>query len=198
MGAYHHGNLREALIEGAKDLIAERGPDGFTLRELARRVGVSHTAAYRHFADKDALVWAVAEEGFARLSRAFEEAVADAPDPMAAFSATGLAYVRFAVENPANFRVMFRMADCKPEVESLQVVADSAYQALITQIEAAQAAGLVREGPIEILALTAWSTVHGLARLLVDKAVDADELGDPEVVAQQVTTLLFAGLGAPN
>ena len=198
MGGYHHGNLRQALIDGAKDLIAEKGPDGFTLRELARRVGVSHTAAYRHFADKDALLAAVAEEGFRRMGEAFDRAVRGSSDPMETFTAVGLAYVRFAVDNPANFQVMFRMADCMPDVPSLQEASDGSYQVLLDQVQAAQDAGIVREGPVELLALTAWSTVHGLARLLVDKAVDPEELGDPEVVAQQVTALLFAGLGAPN
>ena len=194
MGGYHHGNLRQALIDGAKELIAERGPDGFTLRELARRVGVSHTAAYRHFADQDALLAAVAGEGFRGLQAAFDAAVLAADGPVAAFAATGLAYVRFAIENPANFQVMFRMMDCdQPELDAASA---SAYAVLEDQVRGAQEAGFIREGPVEILALTAWSTVHGLARLLVDGAVDPATLGDPDAVAAEVTTLLMTGLGA--
>lgn len=198
LGAYHHGNLRQALIDGAKDLIAEQGPDGFTLRELARRVGVSHTAAYRHFADKDALLAAVAGEGFRRLGEAFTEALGSTDDPRDAFAATGLAYVRFAAENPGNFKVMFRMADCLPELTAIAEASGSSKDVLRGQIEALQQAGLIREGPVEVYVLAAWSLVHGLARLLVDGVLDPDEVGAPEVVAKQVTDVLFAGLGVPS
>lgn len=195
MGSYHHGNLQQALIDGAKELIAEVGPDGFTLRELARRVGVSHTAAYRHFADKEALKVAVAREGFEGLKAAFERDLDGVTDPVERFRRTGLRYVLFALENPSNFRVMFQMTQCADDFPALGQASIDAYQVLVDEVRGAQEAGLLRDEPVELLTLTAWSLVHGLARLMVDGAVDADALGDPEQVAGRVTGLLLTGLG---
>src|SRR2546423_1968360 len=106
---YHHGNLREALIEAALSLVEERGSPEFTLREGARGVGVTHAAPQRHFEDRAALVAAVAEQGFHGL-RAHVERVAVTShrrDPAERLHALGVAYVQFAVANPAHFRVMF-------------------------------------------------------------------------------------------
>src|SRR5512136_65494 len=111
---YHHGDLRHALLEAALDLVTARGVEAFSLREAAREVGVSPAAAYRHFADKDALLAALALEAFARLGQAMERAVSRAPGEAgskahaaAVFLAVGPAYVEFAVQHPAQFRVMF-------------------------------------------------------------------------------------------
>src|SRR5436190_20795491 len=106
---YHHGNLREALVEAALALVEERGSPELTLREVARRVGVTHAAPQRHFEDGAALVAAVAEQGFLGL-RAHVERVAgssNARDPAGRLHALGVAYVRSGVQNPANFGVMF-------------------------------------------------------------------------------------------
>src|SRR5579863_6646587 len=104
---YHHGNLREALLQGAVRVIAEVGPAAFTLREVARRAGVSHNAPYRHFRDKDALLAAVATEGYRELTRAMREAANLKSDPLEKLKQSGLAYVAFALRRPEHFTAMF-------------------------------------------------------------------------------------------
>src|ERR1700739_1730974 len=104
---YHHGNLRETLLRGAVRVIAEVGPAAFTLREVARRAGVSHNAPYRHFRDKDALLAAVAAQGFKELTQAMQEAGARHSNPLAKLKQSGVAYVSFAVRRPEHFTVMF-------------------------------------------------------------------------------------------
>jgi AcrR family transcriptional regulator len=106
--AYHHGDLREALIEAALEIIGEIGPPGLTIREVARRAGVSHAAPYRHFADKDELILAVVERGFEMLDADVRRARAAAgEDPIAQFAASGEAYLGFALGYPTYYQVMF-------------------------------------------------------------------------------------------
>src|SRR4051794_27635084 len=108
MKPYHHGDLQRALVDAAVALLAEGGAAAVTLREVARRAGVTHAAPYRHFADKAALLAAVAEEGFRALHDAVARAGAEAPDdPLARLAASGQAYLRFAMSHPAHYRVMF-------------------------------------------------------------------------------------------
>ena len=104
---YHHGNLRETLLQGAVRVIAEVGPAAFTLREVARRAGVSHNAPYRHFRDKDALLAAVAAQGFRELTHAMREAGERQSKPLDKLKQSGMAYVAFAVRRPEHFTVMF-------------------------------------------------------------------------------------------
>jgi AcrR family transcriptional regulator len=105
--SYHHGNLREALLQGALRAIAELGPGAFTLREVARRAGVSHNAPYRHFRDKDALLAAVAAQGFRELTRAMRDAGKRQSKALDRLKQSGLAYVAFAIRRPEHFTVMF-------------------------------------------------------------------------------------------
>src|SRR5947208_5362918 len=104
---YHHGNLREVLLESAIRLIAEVGPAGFTLREVARRAGVSHNAPYRHFRDRDDLMSAVAAQGFRELTQAMMEAASERSDALDRLKRAGLGYVTFALRRPEHFTVMF-------------------------------------------------------------------------------------------
>src|SRR6266498_3257174 len=104
---YHHGNLREALLDSAIRLIAEVGPAGFTLRELARRAGVSHNAPYRHFRDRDALMAAVATEGFRELKQAMLRSTENGSSALDRLKSAGLAYIAFALRRPEHFTVMF-------------------------------------------------------------------------------------------
>jgi AcrR family transcriptional regulator len=168
---YHHGNLRQALIEAALGLVEERGVPEFTLREVARRVGVTHAAPQRHFEDRAALVAAVAEQGFRGLLARVEQALSpgSAHDPAARLNALGVAYVQFAVRNPAHFRVMFsaELVD-KSRHPSLQAAAQAIHDFLVDSIAEGQRKGeIVRGDPLE-LAFAAWSLVHGCAVLLID------------------------------
>lgn len=151
--AYHHGDLRAALLDTA-DAMLDAGDGAFSLREVARQAGVSATAAYRHFADKDALLASLAARHF----RDFSEALAEVP-----FEAQGAAYVRFALARPGRFRLMFgpllrRMAD-HPE---LGPASRAAFSALASRAGGEQAG------------IRAWAMVHGLAHLLLDGALPGD------------------------
>ena len=171
--SYHHGNLRAALVEAAVGLVQREGVEALTLRGVARLAGVSSAAPYRHFADKRALLAAVAEEGFRLLARALRDAGA-AGDPRARFRARGPAYVGFATTYPSHFRVMFgrELAD-RSGYAGLREAAQAAFDALVDGMKDAQAAGVVREGDPRELGLTAWAAMHGLATLLLDGRLQA-------------------------
>lgn len=198
---YHHGNLRAALLEAALDLVAREGASSLTLREVARRAGVSHAAPYRHFADKEALLAAVAEEGFRALRDALAaRADAAGDDPVARLRAIGIGYVRFAVDHPAHCRVMFGGAVEDPARHlALAEASAAAFAVLVDAIRAAQATGQVRAGDPMDLALAAWSLVHGLALLWIDGALAGRGLAtpDPEALASTATLQLFLGLAGP-
>jgi AcrR family transcriptional regulator len=197
---YHHGDLRRALIEAALDLIASEGPRAISLREVARRAGVTHAAPYRHFPSREALLAAVAEEGFHALRGAMLDRMQDADsDSLARLQASGIAYVRFAVDHPSHFRVMFGAElvgqDSYPK---LTEAGRAAYAVLVEAIEACQKAGVVREAASAELSLSAWALVHGLAMLLVDGQL-RDAVPDSqaaEELARLTTSALQVGLRA--
>ncbi len=182
--SYHHGNLRAALIEaGLAALEAHKGAaqpsQALSLRELARQVGVTPNAAYRHFADKEALLKALAAEGFRQLaaqSSAAQQAGVQAAASGEAgkeegFRASGLAYVRFARANPALFRLMFgRFASDQRDPELTQA-AMGAFQGVLNS--ASQLGGLPVDDPRTLVsAIIAWSLVHGLGHLALDGQLD--------------------------
>lgn len=159
---YHHGDLRSAILGEARRRLAEAGPEALSLRDIARALGVSHNAPYRHFATREALLATLAAEGFRELTRRAAEAQAAAA-PQARLRARGVAYVGFAVDNPAVFRLMF-----SPAVRGSghAVLADAALQSFASLREAVQAE-LAPARP-DAATLAAWSLVHGLAHLLID------------------------------
>jgi AcrR family transcriptional regulator len=203
---YHHGDLRRALLDASLALVDEAGIGALSLREVARKAGVSHNAPYHHFPDKGSLLAAIAEEGFAELAKEMGEARAAAgADAPARLQACGIAYIRFALRAPTHFRVMFRPELASPSEHS--AVARSSTLALATLVESvveAQAAGLVPPGEPTPFVLTCWSCVHGLATLWLDgplaknlhhfgKSIDAIAL----TVVTTLTGLLAAAAPAP-
>jgi AcrR family transcriptional regulator len=192
--SYHHGNLRVALVEAAVGLVAREGVEGLTLRGVARLAGVSPAAPYRHFADKRALLAAVAEEGFRRLASALH-AAGDAVDALARFRARGPAYVAFATSHPSHFRVMFgrELAD-RSGYPGLEDAARAAFDALVEGVTDAQRAGVVAEGDPRELGLTAWSAMHGLATLLLDGRLQAMYGRPVEELVAVVGRNLYRGL----
>ena len=193
---YHHGDLRRALVAEALRSVERRGIEELSLRALARALGVSPRAPYRHFATKEDLLAAVAAEGF-RISAAFTASrVANATGPVARLQSAVEAHVLFAVDHPAAFRVMYApyeaVRESAPELLAARAAGHAAMMALIREC---QGAGALRAGDPMQLALALWSTMHGLAVLLVegqlgrfDRPVDAAKL------ASLVTRLLFEGL----
>ena len=178
--AYHHGDLRNAAVAEAVRLIGQTRDTDFTLRDLAARLRVTSTALYRHFPGKRALLAAVAEEGFRSLVEvcARHQALLQS-DPAAAFREQGLEYVRFALRNPGHFRVMFspELARAKDEFPSVRAAAQASYEQLKQALIACQARGLLNNPDLDSIALTVWSTVHGISTLLLDGLVKLDEPG---------------------
>jgi AcrR family transcriptional regulator len=161
--AYHHGNLRQALIRSSLELIRETGPAGFTLREIARRAGVSHTAPYRHFKDKDDVLAAVAEQGFRALRATMLRAIEPVRGASQRIERCGVAYIEHALKHPDHFDVMFlRTWDPKTEAG---VAAEAAFRVLLDLVLECQAADVLPKDDPLVQARTAWSLVHGVATL---------------------------------
>jgi AcrR family transcriptional regulator len=194
--AYHHGNLHRDLIAAAVEIITKQGAHALTLQSLARRLGVTQTAPYRHFASKEALLAAVAAEGFtALLDDVRVEMAAAGDDVVARYSAVGSAYVRFALAHPAYFQVMY--GDRPPEFNE-GVVAEAgraAFKVFVDTIEACQRAGRASQGDPTWIAVQAWSQVHGLVVLhrrgLLPRKIDAAKLRS---LTAQMTIFLRAEL----
>jgi AcrR family transcriptional regulator len=165
---YHHGDLRAALVEAAETVLTERGVEGFTLRECARRAGVSHAAPAHHFKDVKGLLTAVAALGFERLTEA-EKAARDAEDPKHRLLGTGIGYVRFALEHPAQFQLMFQKGLIDHTNERFIAASRAAFQVFIeTYIEAFGATfpeGMDRDADPSVM--REWALVHGFATLAV-------------------------------
>jgi len=199
---YHHGDLRQTLIDVSVDVITRQGLDALSLRALATRAGVSSGAPYHHFADRGQLLAAIAQDGFERLHQAMlHEGSAHPADPIARLSAIAQAYVQFAVAHPGHFRVMFRDNSPAGRNPALSAASRQAYLLLAKVIEDCQHAGRAPASELTPLVLTAWSLVHGLATLWVDGALPSAII-EPARMAPAVTTLLgemFAGVApAPS
>jgi AcrR family transcriptional regulator len=168
--AYHHGNLREALIAGALALEPAHGPLGVSLREVAREVGVTHAAAYHHFASKEALLVAVAEQGFEQLLAALDREPVPVANPFFAVIANASGYARYAVRNPSQFRFMYGTSPASAEPLAAQHarVLDRFAQA----VRDAQAAQVIAAGAPARPAAQIWSAAHGIAVLTVSGALD--------------------------
>jgi len=164
---YHHGHLREALLDAVGGIIDERGVGAVSLREAARRAGVSHSAPAHHFGDKAGLMSAFAARGFDRFGKGMR-AAADAVDtPEDRLRAIGLSYLRFSVEERASFEVMFRAEFHDRDDEELQEASRNAFGVLMEAVDAMDPAGLGGADPIHV-AMRAWAMVHGLATLWHD------------------------------
>jgi AcrR family transcriptional regulator len=192
--AYHHGDLRRVLLDASLSLIDERGLAGLSLREVARRAGVTHQAPYHHFKDRAALLAALADEGFALLLASMQAQQAKARrSPEAQLTAAGLGYVKFALEHPAHFRLMFR-PELREGAAASQASA-AAYALLVDSVTAVQKAGAARRGNTAALVALCWSVVHGLASLWLDGPLAAQPRA-PQEVAREVVDLLVRMLAA--
>jgi AcrR family transcriptional regulator len=189
--AYHHGDLARALVTAALDLIAKRGPEALTLREVAAAVGVTHGAAYRHFADKEALLAAVAEEGYRGLAQKLASAASSAvTDPPARVRALGAAYVEFAMARPAHYRVMWGpRVNEDGRFPSLEAAISEGFALVIAEFERGQAAGAFRDDPPRDLAISFWVAAHGYVELVLRRRL--------KVKSEAVAVAYFEKLLAP-
>ena len=175
---YHHGHLREALLQAAIQLIAEVGPAGFTLREVARRAGVSHNAPYRHFPDREDLLAAVAAQGFRELNEAMLEAVTHQRSSVGRLKRAGLAYVEFALRRPEHFTVMFDAAVSQHKTPDSAEAAEQAFGTLVSLVKSCQDEGRLPSGDFRQYAFLAWSLVHRIAKLATAKRLPYESRAD--------------------
>ncbi len=166
---YHHGDLRQALIDGALELISEGNIESLSLRGLARKVGVSYAAPYHHFKDKTQLLAELAIDGFERLGvQMREQCKANPEDPRDALLAQGRAYLQFAVAHPSHYRVMFSIAlSGRGEYSEVQDAADACFDHLVADTQMLVGLG-VPETEVQKISTVIWSTVHGAATLWND------------------------------
>jgi AcrR family transcriptional regulator len=167
--SYHHGDLRAALLQAAGELLEERGLEGFTLRECARRAGVSHGAPAHHFGDAAGMLTAYAAAGFARMTALMHDYQAKAEqDGASRLKAAGLAYIDFAVAHRAQFQLMFRSDRLNQEDADFSASATAAFEALGSAMRVAAPQAAADQAQLGDRMLLAWSVVHGFATLLLE------------------------------
>lgn len=199
-GAYHHGALRDALLSAAEALLLERGVEAFSLRECARRAGVSHGAPAHHFGDARGLLTAFATAGFERMALRMQHYAHEAGDsPEQRLAAIGRAYVDFALDHPAHFRLMFRSDRLDADNPALKQASAATAQALAWSLSAALEHRGVDTQALQERCLLAWSAVHGMAMLALDADLSAfgvakDEVGNARSLAEGLLNRLGVSL----
>jgi AcrR family transcriptional regulator len=188
--AYHHGRLRQALLAAARALISERGPSGFTLAEAAKRVGVTGAAPYRHFADRNALMSALAQEGFEHFNQQLGKAWdGGRPDPVTALRRRGAAYLAFAKSEPGLYRAMFGDAGFLTQ-PAANAAAQKAFDELIRTTVAVLRHFCAPEQNARTLAVQIWAMTHGVAQLMLAGHFTADEKEAGQVLEDAVAALV--------
>jgi AcrR family transcriptional regulator len=207
--SYHHGDLKKTLLDAGLELLREKGANNFSLRELSRRAGVSHTAPYRHFSDRNDLLAALAENGFRSLSRSMRESLVGTEDSGERLFLIARAYIRFGLDNLDLYRLLFS-AHISQEIylthPPLQEAASELFGVLLEEIARAQERGGLRPGPPMELGVICWSMVHGLASLLIEGQLVSYEgwelpntVTDPEKLIRGAFAILMTGMGIfPN
>ena len=194
--SYHHGDLKTALVEHAVAILQSKGPEALTLRGVARAAGVSEAAPYRHFADRRALVAAVAEDGFRRLRAAMLERIGQKSgrEGMKGFA---LGYIDFAMANPAQYRIMFGPELAKTDdLPGLRETSRGVLGFVAEGIRQLQAAGLVGPGDPWSMAVATWAMLHGLVLLTLD-GVSEGVAPPMEVLVEDATRIMMFGMAGP-
>ena len=187
--AYHHGELRESLLEAAEALLEQEGPAALSLRKVGRQLGVTPGAPYRHFEDKDALLAALATEGFRKLRISMMADQEGAPNGQERLRRAGIGYLQFAASHPELFRLMFGWMPSR-DVPELCDAGDAAFTALEGVLKSCDEEGLLSRSVTDA-GLLAWSAVHGAAFLLIDERI---KLPEPETNAECVLNAIHESL----
>jgi len=195
---YHHGDLRRVLIDTAVDIISEQGANDLSLRKIAKRAGVSHAAPYRHFKDKNAILAAVARQGFGMMLKITEERIArNRGNELDHFAICGLSYIDFAITYPSHYRVMFgTRSDDSYFSDEFRPESIPVFKLLRDKIVVCQEKGLLKAGDPGEMALAAWSIVHGFAMLRIDHHIQDQRMDEKKLRELQRTVVLtlYSGL----
>ena len=176
---YHHGDLRNALLEASEQLLAKTGVAALSLREVAKQAGVSHAAPYRHFKDKAALMSGLAQSGFGRLGSVIRTAADKIPyDPEQKLVEAGVAYVHMALRHPGLMQLMFSTAPGQEVDRELKQASMTTLEPLVDIINTGIEAGVFRDRDAHELALVAWTSMHGMAMLLAARLMEIDVTDD--------------------
>ena len=195
--SYHHGNLKEALLQTASRLINNGNRDKLTIRHLAEQCHVSASAAYRHFASKDDIIKTIAAQGFEQFTDFINHRVQHLRNPVDRLHQHGIAYVQFALDNPHLFRLLFSsILTSDKKSKRLKIASQTNYELLIDTIEDGIKQKLLT-GESKTLILATWSMVHGLATLLINQATEITA-ADQQRVISQVTRTLHHGILSPK
>ncbi len=170
---YHHGNLKNALIKAGVRILSKEGIQGLSLRKVAERAGVSHSAPYSHFADKDALIAAISTEGFKQLYTELDAAIAAHPDdPKRQLQESAWAYAQFALNHRDTFKVMFSgVLEKEKDYPDFVQISEQTFERVTEIVRACQAAGILRAAPPEVMAVAVWGQVHGIISLVLEKQI---------------------------
>ncbi|HOR00138.1 MAG TPA: TetR/AcrR family transcriptional regulator [Anaerolineae bacterium] len=170
---YHHGDLKNALIEAGIEVLAHEGVQALSLRRVARRAGVSHAAPYAHFADKQALVAAISTEGYGKIYERLRAAIErHRGDPVRQLVEAAWAYVKFATGDSAHFKITLSgVVEREQEYPALVAATQRSFALVIELVQVCQAAGVLRPGPADLMAASVWGLVHGLASLILEGQV---------------------------
>jgi AcrR family transcriptional regulator len=167
---YHHGDLKNALTKVGVEILAREGVSGLTLRKVAKRAGVSHSAPYAHFKDRQSLIAAISTEGFRKLYDELDAAVsAHADNPKEQLVEATWAYVQFAMNNTDTFKIMFSgVLEKEKDYPSFVEISGKTFERVVDIVRACQNAGILRPGPSELVAVSVWGQVHGIISLALE------------------------------
>ncbi|MBG0788331.1 MAG: TetR/AcrR family transcriptional regulator, partial [Anaerolineaceae bacterium] len=175
---YHHGDLKNALIQAGVQILSKEGISGLSLRKVARQAGVSHAAPYAHFADKQALIAAISTEGYKQLYSRIAQVHKDyTGDPAKLLIEIAWAYIDFGLNEPDQFKLMFSsVLEMEKEYPEFVLYSQKTFSQIINVIGACQKARILRQGPSDLTAVSIWSAVHGLVMLYLEGQISHTQL----------------------
>ena len=167
---YHHGDLKNALIKAGGEILSKEGIGGLTLRKVAKRAGVSHSAPYAHFKDRQSLIAAISTEGFRQLYDELDAAVlAHADDPKEQLIESAWAYVQFAMNNTDTFKIMFSgVLEKEKDYSSFVEISGKTFERVVEIVQICQETGVLPAAPSELVAVSVWGQVHGIVSLALE------------------------------
>ena len=170
---YHHGDLKNALIEAGIKILSKEGAGGLSLRKVAKQAGVSHSAPYAHFTDKQSLIAAISTEGFKQLYTELDAAILSYPsDPRQQLMESAWAYVQFAINNTDAFKIMFSgVLEKERDYPSFVEISHKTFERVVDIVKSCQEAGVLRPVPPEIMAVAVWGQLHGIISLILEGQV---------------------------